>query len=200
MTFQEIGIGFPIGAITGIWIGYLFGRSKTLADIFEPIIIALYGVPRTALVPLFIVWLGIGIWSKVGVVFILVFFLNFFNTYSGMKQLDQEFVDLARLMERAVGVYPSALSCPRYLPISSLDSRPASHFPSSAPSPASSSPPPKASAFYIRQAAGVFRTADVFVGIAVLMFLVIVMNKIADLIERRVLRWQTQTESVRVQG
>ena len=91
-------IGFPIGALTGIWTGYLFGRSKALADIFEPIIIALYGVPRTALAPLFIVWLGIGIWSKVGVVFILVFFLNFFNTYAGMKQLDQEFVDLARLM------------------------------------------------------------------------------------------------------
>ena len=98
VTFQEIGIGFPIGALTGIWTGYLFGRSKALADIFEPIIMALYGVPRTALAPLFIVWLGIGIWSKVGVVFILVFFLNFFNTYAGMKQLDQEFVDLARLM------------------------------------------------------------------------------------------------------
>ncbi|MGZ8486143.1 MAG: ABC transporter permease, partial [Candidatus Binatia bacterium] len=98
VTFQEIGIGFPIGALTGIWTGYIFGRSKALADIFEPIIIALYGVPRTALAPLFIVWLGIGIWSKVGVVFILVFFLNFFNTYAGMKQLDQEFVDLARLM------------------------------------------------------------------------------------------------------
>ena len=41
VTFQEIGIGFPIGALTGIWTGYIFGRSKALADIFEPIIIAL---------------------------------------------------------------------------------------------------------------------------------------------------------------
>src|SRR3970040_869982 len=98
VTFQEIAIGFPGGAISGIALGYAFGGSRVLADIFEPIIIALNGIPRTALAPLFIVWLGIGLWSKVGVVFLLTFFLNFFNTYTGMRQMDQEYVDLATLM------------------------------------------------------------------------------------------------------
>src|SRR3989304_2337258 len=98
VTFQEIAIGFPVGAISGIALGYAFGRSRVLADIFEPIIIALNGIPRTALAPIFIVWLGIGLWSKVGVVFLLTFFLNFFNTYTGMRQMDQEYVDLANLM------------------------------------------------------------------------------------------------------
>ncbi|HEU4638029.1 MAG TPA: ABC transporter permease, partial [Candidatus Binatia bacterium] len=78
VTFLEVAIGFPIGAITGIALGYGFGRSRLLAEVFEPIIIALNGIPRTALAPLFIVWLGIGLWSKVGVVFLLTFFLNFF--------------------------------------------------------------------------------------------------------------------------
>ena len=87
VTFLEVAIGFPIGAITGIALGYGFGRSRLLAEIFEPIIIALNGIPRTALAPLFIVWLGIGLWSKVGVVFLLTFFLNFFNTYTGMRQM-----------------------------------------------------------------------------------------------------------------
>jgi len=90
VTFQEVAIGFPVGAISGIALGYAFGRSRLLAEIFEPIIIALNGIPRTALAPLFIVWLGIGLWSKVGVVFLLTFFLNFFNTYTGMRQMDQE--------------------------------------------------------------------------------------------------------------
>ena len=98
VTFEEIAIGFPIGAISGIALGYAFGRSRLLAEIFEPIIIALNGIPRTALAPLFIVWLGIGLWSKVGVVFLLTFFLNFFITYTGMRQMDQEYIDLARLM------------------------------------------------------------------------------------------------------
>ena len=200
VTFQEIGIGFPIGAISGIWVGYLFGRSKTLADIFEPIIFALYGIPRTALAPLFIVWLGIGIWSKVGVVFILVFFLNFFNTYAGMKQLDQEFVDLARLMGanrwrlsfRVIlpGVSPYIITgFKTSIPFSVIGAITGEFIAAT-----------EGLGFYIRAAAGVFRTAEVFVGIGVLMIIVIVMNKCADLIERRVLRWQTQTESVRVQG
>ena len=64
VTFLEIAIGYPIGAIAGIGLGYSFGRSRLLAEIFEPIIIALNGIPRTALAPLFIVWLGIGLWSK----------------------------------------------------------------------------------------------------------------------------------------
>jgi NitT/TauT family transport system permease protein len=47
-----------VGAISGIALGYAFGRSRLLAEIFEPIIIALNGIPRTAVAPLFIVWLA----------------------------------------------------------------------------------------------------------------------------------------------
>ena len=49
VTFEEIAIGFPVGAISGIGLGYWFGRSRLLAEVFEPIIIALNGIPRTAL-------------------------------------------------------------------------------------------------------------------------------------------------------
>ena len=200
MTFEEIAIGFPIGALSGIWTGYLFGRSKALAEIFEPIIIALYGMPRTALAPLFIVWLGIGIWSKVGVVFILVFFLNFFNTYTGMRQMDQEFVDLARLM----GANRWRLSFRVILP--AMSPYIITGFKTSIPFSVIGAiigefiAATEGLGYFIRAAAGIFRTADVFVGIVVLMIIVIIMNKVADLIERRVLRWQTQTENVQVQG
>ena len=54
--------------------------------------------------------------------------------------------------------------------------------------------------FFIRMSAGIFRTADVFVGIIVLMIMVIIMDRIAELIERRALRWQTEKEHVRIQG
>jgi NitT/TauT family transport system permease protein len=200
VTFQEIGIGFPIGAITGIWVGYLFGRSKVLADIFEPIFFAIYGIPRTALAPLFIVWLGIGIWSKVGVVFILVFFLNFFNTYAGMKQLDQEFVDLARLMGASRWRLSFRVILPAVSPYIITGFKTSIPFSVIGAITGEFIAATEGLGFYIRAAAGVFRTAEVFVGIGVLMIIVIVMNKSADLIERRVLRWQTQTESVRVQG
>src|SRR5262245_8413465 len=200
VTFQEIAIGFPMGAISGIALGYCFGRSQLLAEIFEPVIMALNGIPRTALAPLFIVWLGIGIWSKVGVVFILVFFLNFFNTYAGMKQLDQEFVDLARLMGASRWRLSFRVILPAVSPYIITGFKTSIPFSVIGAITGEFIAATEGLGFYIRAAAGVFKTADVFVGIAVLMFIVIMMNKIADLIERRVLAWQTQTESVQVQG
>ncbi len=200
VTFKEIGIGFPLGALSGVAMGYWFGRSRTLAEVFEPIIIALYGVPRTALAPLFIVWLGIGIWSKVGVVFLLTFFLNFFNTYAGMKQMDQEYVDLARLMGARGWKLTFRVILPAVSPYILTGVKTSIPFSVIGAIVGEFIAATEGIGFFIRLSAGVFRTADVFVGIIVLMLLVIVMNKIADLIEKRVLAWQTQTEHVRIQG
>ena len=200
VTFKEIGIGFPLGALSGVAMGYWFGRSRTLAEVFEPIIIALYGVPRTALAPLFIVWLGIGIWSKVGVVFLLTFFLNFFNTYAGMKQMDQEYVDLARLMGAKGWKLTFRVILPAVSPYILTGVKTSIPFSVIGAIVGEFIAATEGIGFFIRLSAGIFRTADVFVGIIVLMLLVIVMNKIADLIEGRVLAWQVQTEHVRIQG
>ncbi|MFB3063001.1 MAG: ABC transporter permease [Candidatus Binatia bacterium] len=200
VTFQEIGIGFPLGAISGISAGYLFGRSRTLAEVFEPIIIALYGVPRTALAPLFIVWLGIGIWSKVGVVLLLTFFLNFFNTYSGMKQMDREYIDLARLMGAKGFKLTFRVILPAVSPYIFTGLKTSIPFSVIGAVVGEFIASTEGLGFFIRLSAGIFKTADVFVGILVLMSMVIVMNAIAGLIERRVLQWQTHTEHVRIQG
>jgi len=189
-----------LGAISGIALGYCFGRSQVLAEIFEPIIIALNGIPRTALAPLFIVWLGIGIWSKVGVVFLLTFFLNFFNTYAGMRQMDQEYIDLARLMGANRWKLTFRVILPAISPYVFIGIRTSIPFSVIGAIVGEFIAATEGIGFFIRLSAGVFRTADVFVGIIVLMLLVIVMDKIADLIERRVLAWQTQTEHVRIQG
>jgi NitT/TauT family transport system permease protein len=200
VTFMEIAIGFPLGAITGIALGYWFGRSRVLAEVFEPIIIALNGIPRTALAPLFIVWLGIGIWSKVGVVFLLTFFLNFFNTYTGMRQMDQEYVDLARLMRVRGLKLTFRVILPAISPYVFTGIRTSIPFSVIGAIVGEFIAATEGVGFFIRLSAGIFRTADVFVGIIVLMFMVIIMDKIAGMVERRVLRWQVQSEHVRVQG
>lgn len=200
VTFKEIGLGFPLGALVGIATGYLFGRSRILAEIFEPIIIALYGIPRTALAPLFIVWLGIGIWSKVGVVFLLTFFLNFFNTYAGMKQMDQEYVDLARIMGAKRWKLTFKVILPAVSPYILIGFKTSIPFAIIGAIVGEFIAATEGLGFFIRLSAGVFKTADVFAGITVLMLMVIIMNKIADLIERHVLRWQAQTEQVRIQA
>src|SRR3990170_3677400 len=200
VTFEEIAIGYPLGAIAGIALGYWFGRSRMLAEIFEPIIIALNGILRTALAPLFIVWLGIGIWSKVGVVFLLTFFLNFFNTYAGMRQMDQEYIDLARLMganrwKRTFRVILPAIS--PYVFIGIRTSIPFSVIGAIVGEFIAAT---EGIGFFIRLSAGGFRTADVFVGIIVLMVMVIAMDKVAESIEKRVLQWQVRTDHVTIQG
>jgi sulfonate transport system permease protein len=200
VTFQEIAIGFPLGAMTGIALGYWFGRSRLLAEIFEPIIIALNGIPRTAVAPLFIVWLGIGIWSKVGVVFLLTFFLNFFNTYTGMRQMDQEYVDLARLMGVKGWKLSFKVIFPAISPYVFTGIRTSIPFAVIGAIVGEFIAATEGVGFFIRLSAGIFKTADVFVGIIVLMIMVIVMDKIAELVERRALRWQTQTEHVQIQA
>ena len=200
VTFQEIAIGFPLGAISGIALGYCFGRSQVLAEIFEPIIIALNGIPRTALAPLFIVWLGIGIWSKVGVVFLLTFFLNFFNTYAGMRQMDQEYIDLARLMGAGRWKLTFKVILPAISPYVFIGIRTSIPFSVIGAIVGEFIAATEGVGFFIRLSAGIFKTADVFVGIIVLMLMVIAMDKVAEMIEKRFLRWQVQTEHVRIQG
>jgi NitT/TauT family transport system permease protein len=200
VTFLEVVIGYPIGAIAGIALGYSFGRSRLLAEIFEPIIIALNGIPRTALAPLFIVWLGIGLWSKVGVVFLLTFFLNFFNTYMGMRQMDQEYVDLAGLMGVKGWKLTFKVIFPAISPYVFTGIRTSIPFAVIGAIVGEFVAATEGVGFYIRMSAGIFKTADVFVGIIVLMIMVIVMDKVAEAVERRALRWQTQKEHVQIQG
>jgi sulfonate transport system permease protein len=200
VTFVEIAIGFPVGAIAGIGLGYAFGRSRVLAEIFEPIIIALNGIPRTALAPLFIVWLGIGLWSKVGVVFLLTFFLNFFNTYTGMRQMDQEYVDLARLMGVKGWKLTFKVIFPAISPYVFTGIRTSIPFAVIGAIVGEFVAATEGVGFFIRMSAGIFKTADVFVGIIVLMIMVIILDKIAAAIEKRALRWQTQTEHIQIQA
>ncbi len=87
-----------LGAGFGLSLGFTLGRSRFLSAALQPYIIGLYSIPKIALAPVFIVWLGLGMASKVAVVFLASFFLVFFNTYSGLLSINEELVRLARLM------------------------------------------------------------------------------------------------------
>jgi NitT/TauT family transport system permease protein len=98
VTLTEIAIGYSIGAAFGLTLGFVLGRSQFLSAALQPYIMGLYSIPKIALAPVFIVWLGLGMASKVAVVFLASFFLVFFNTYSGLLSINEELVRLARLM------------------------------------------------------------------------------------------------------
>jgi NitT/TauT family transport system permease protein len=98
VTLSEAAVGFAIGALTGVGFGFLLARHETLAAVLDPYIVAFNGIPRIALAPLFIIWFGIGPTSKVVLVVIVVFFLTFFSTYSGIKGVDLELKNVLRIM------------------------------------------------------------------------------------------------------
>ncbi|WP_414463721.1 ABC transporter permease [Hyphomicrobium sp. DY-1] len=98
VTLTEIVSGYVLGAALGLLLGFVLGRSPFLSAVLQPYIMALYSIPKIALAPVFIVWLGLGIASKIAVVLLSSFFLVFFNTYSGLLGVNEEFVRLARLM------------------------------------------------------------------------------------------------------
>jgi len=98
VTLQEAVLGLIIGTIFGIIFGVALGKAKWLADLLEPIITALYGIPKLALAPIFILWFGLGMESKVFLSSLLVFYLVFFSTYSGIRSIDADLIAAVKLM------------------------------------------------------------------------------------------------------
>ena len=92
----EFAIGFALAIVIGIPLGMLLGWYRTVYYILDPFVTAFNATPRIALTPLFIIWFGIGIWSKVALVFLGAFFPIVLNTFAGVRTLDELLLRAAR--------------------------------------------------------------------------------------------------------
>jgi len=115
VTAEEILLGYALGAAAGVVLGLLLGSFPLIARIFDPILMAIYGVPRIAFGPLFIVWFGINLTPKVVITALMVFFFVFLSTYEGARRVDRDLIRVVKLMganswqERSLVVIPGAL-------------------------------------------------------------------------------------------
>jgi NitT/TauT family transport system permease protein len=115
-TLEETILGFLIGVVLGVIFGVLLGRNRDIADIFGPYIKGANSMPRVVLGSLFIIWFGLGLWSKVALAVVLVFFVVFFNAFQGVREVDRNLLANARILgasPRRVTtdvILPSALS------------------------------------------------------------------------------------------
>jgi len=96
VTTQEAVLGFLIGSFLGSMTGLLLWISPTVAAVLRPIMVAANGVPKIALAPLFIVWFGIGMESKIAIAAIITFIVAMITSYSGTQQIDR---DLVRMLQ-----------------------------------------------------------------------------------------------------
>ncbi len=92
----EFAFGFALAILIGIPFGMLMGWYRVVNYIFEPFVSALNATPRVALVPLLIIWFGIGLWSKVAIVFLGALFPLILNTFSAMRTMDELLLRAAR--------------------------------------------------------------------------------------------------------
>jgi NitT/TauT family transport system permease protein len=111
-TLQEALWGLLLGFLGGAILAWLVTRSEALAEIVEPVLLLLNSVPRIVLAPIFVMWLGIGIASKVAVAFLLVFVVFFFAVYAGIRDVDRSLVERIIIL----GGSPRVLLLEVYIP------------------------------------------------------------------------------------
>jgi NitT/TauT family transport system permease protein len=111
-TMEETVLGFLIGVVLGIIFGIALGRNRLLADVLGPYIKGANAIPRVVLGSIFIIWLGLGMQSKVALAVVLVFFVVFFNAFQGVREADRNLIANARIL----GASPRQLSTEVILP------------------------------------------------------------------------------------
>jgi NitT/TauT family transport system permease protein len=198
VTLSESMLAFAIGAGAGVLIGFWFARQPIVAAVFDPYVKMANALPRVVLAPIFALWFGLGIWSKVALGVTLVFFIVFFNVYQGVKEVNPTVLANARMLgmnDRALmrHVYwPSALSwmfssLHTSVGFAVVGAVVGEYLGSAA-----------GLGYLIQQAEGVFDVAGVFAGMFILAAFVIAIDAVVTLVERRLLVWRP--DAARTQG
>jgi len=190
VTMQEAILAFLVGAAVGLLLGFVLARVRFLERLLDPFLQMFNALPRVVLAPIFLLWFGLGIWSKVAFGFTLVFFIVFFNTLEGVKSVDRVLVDNARMLGasekqllRHVFI-PSALtwifsSLHISVGFAITGAVVGEYLGASA-----------GVGYAIAQAQGVFDTKGVFAGMFILMIVVLIIDLLVNRLERHLLRWR----------
>jgi len=190
VTLIEAVLAFVLGSVAGGLIVLWFAQQPGIAAVFDPYVKMINALPRVVLAPIFTLWFGLGIWSKVALGVTLVFFIVFFNVYQGVKEVSPTVLANARMLgmnDRQLmrHVYwPSALSWM----FSSLHT--SVGFAVVGAVVGEYLGAAAGLGYLIQQAEGVFDVAGVFAGMFVLAAFVIIIDTLVTLVEKRLLVWR----------
>ncbi len=190
VTLVETLLAFVIGTVLGVVIGLWLALSPTAAAILDPYIKAANAMPRVILAPIFFVWFGLGVASKVALGVTLVFFIVFFNVYQGVKEVSPVVLANARML----GAGRNQLLRHVYLPsatswvFSSLHTSVGLAFVGAVVGEYLGSA--RGVGYLILQAEGTFDINTVMAGILVLTAFALVLDWAVGVVERRLMKWQ----------
>lgn len=193
VTLTETVLAFAIGALGGLGGGLWLALSPMASAILEPYIKAMNSMPRIILAPIFAVWFGLGIASKVALGVTLVFFIVFFNVYQGVKEVSPVILANARML----GASQRQLLRHVYLPsatswvFSSLHTSVGLAFVGAVVGEYLGSS--QGVGYLILQAEGSFDINTVMAGIVVLTAFALVLDAAVGRIEKRLMKWQPRS-------
>lgn len=189
-TSKAIAIGYAFGALAGVAVGYLLGRSSLIAAVFEPYIVALAAIPKIALVPVLVVVFGLGVNSEIASVALMVFIAVVFNTFSGVLGIEEEYVRMARLMGSRRRTLVSRVIVPATMPSIMVGLRTGVPFAMIGAITAEFVASTQGLGWAIQQASATYDPTSLFTIVAYLVALTWALSQLTALVQHRVLRWQ----------
>jgi NitT/TauT family transport system permease protein len=190
VTLLETVLAFALGTLAGLAVGLWLALSPTASKVLDPYLKAANAMPRVILAPIFSMWFGLGMGSKVALAVTLVFFVVFFNVYQGVREVSPVILANARMMganarQLMRHVYaPSAMSWV----FSSLHTSVGLAFVGVVVGEYLGSA--RGVGYLILQAEGSFDVNTVFAGIVLLTVFALALDNLVGLIERRLMKWQ----------
>ena len=193
VTLLETVLAFSIGTVAGLAMGMWLALSPLMAALLDPYIKAMNSMPRVILAPIFAVWFGLGVASKVALGITLVFFIVFFNVYQGVKEVSPVVLANARML----GATHRQLLRHVYLPsatswvFSSLHTSVGLAFVGAVVGEYLGSS--RGVGYLILQAEGSFDINTVMAGILVLTVFALLLDWAVGWLERRLMKWQPKS-------
>lgn len=193
VTLQEAFGGLALGMTTGFAVGLLCAFSPFTARVLEPFMAAVNAVPRVALAPIFILWLGLGPASKVVLAWVVVFFVVFYNTYQGVLSVDPDMIKAIRVAGASSRQILRIVILPSVFSWAFAALRPSLGFALIAAVAGEFVGANKGLGYHLMMAQGLLLTERIYSILLVLMVVGVIVGEGSRRIESRVLRWRPTT-------
>ncbi|MFG1264363.1 ABC transporter permease [Xanthobacter aminoxidans] len=189
-TLQEAGAGLVLAAVIGIPLGIVLARAPEVARTLDPVIMGLYGLPRVALAPLFILWFGIGLFSKIMMAFTMVVFIFLMNVMEGIRTIDPDHLDLMKSMRAGRFYLVRRVLLPAVTPWILASFRIGIGLALIGAVVGELIGANRGLGWYVESRGGQLDTTGVFTGLIVLMVLAMLANQLVGFVERRMITWR----------
>ena len=190
ITTEELLLGFGAGVIGGVLVGVILGSWRLGAALLEPLLAAINGIPKIALAPLFLLWFGIGMGSKVAIAAMTVFFVMFYNVFMGMGTVPRGLTQALQIIGAGRVTIIRRLVLPQLTVPILAGLKAGVSFAMIGVVVGEFVAADSGLGYYVRNATDLFDSPGVYAGIILLMALVLIGVGLVSALERRLLRWR----------